>query len=96
MVWISTLDLSYRKLSVFSGFDWIVKSVWLVACYVSFDKKDCFFMFKQALAAPKVSLFEEDEILVLEFAENLPHGVGVLQMAFSGILSDKMKGFYKR
>ncbi|KAF3528567.1 hypothetical protein DY000_02036711 [Brassica cretica] len=52
-------------------------------------------MFKQALAAPKVSLFEEDEILVLEFAENLPHGVGVLQMAFDGILSDKMKGFYK-
>ena len=53
-------------------------------------------MFKQALAAPKLSLFEEDEILVLEFAENLPHGVGVLQMAFDGILSDKMKGFYKR
>ncbi|CAF2068169.1 unnamed protein product [Brassica napus] len=50
---------------------------------------------QQALAAPKVSLFEEDEILVLEFAENLPHGVGVLQMAFDGILSDKMKGFYK-
>ena len=55
-----------------------------------------YFLVKQALAAPKVVLFEEDEILVLEFTEILPHGVGVLQMAFDGILSDKMKGFYKR
>ncbi|CAF2240874.1 unnamed protein product [Brassica napus] len=49
----------------------------------------------KALAAPKVALFEEDEILVLEFAEILPHGVGVLQLGFSGILNDKLKGFYK-
>ncbi|CAN6819330.1 unnamed protein product [Brassica oleracea] len=49
----------------------------------------------KALAAPKVVLFEEDEILVLEFTEILPHGVGVLQLGFSGILNDKLKGFYK-
>lgn len=51
---------------------------------------------KQALAAPKVALFEEDEILVLDFGEILPHGVGVLELGFNGVLNDKMKGFYKR
>lgn len=51
---------------------------------------------KQALAAPKVVLFEGDEILVLEFSEILPHGVGVLKLGFNGELNDKMKGFYRR
>lgn len=55
-----------------------------------------YFLVKQALAASKVVLFEEDEILVLEFTEILPRGVGVLQLGFSGILNDKLKGFYKR
>jgi len=41
-------------------------------------------------------LFEEDEILVLEFGEILPHGVGVLKLGFNGVLNDKMKGFYRR
>jgi puromycin-sensitive aminopeptidase len=50
----------------------------------------------KALAAPKVVLFEEDEILVLEFGEILPHGVGVLKLGFNGVLNDKMKGFYRR
>ncbi|EXB57658.1 Puromycin-sensitive aminopeptidase [Morus notabilis] len=43
----------------------------------------------------KVELLEEDEILVLEFAETLPIGVGVLAIGFEGILNDKMKGFYR-
>lgn len=51
---------------------------------------------KQALSAPKVFMFEEDEILVLEFGEILPHGVGVLELGFNGVLNDKMKGFYRR
>ncbi|XP_010432617.1 PREDICTED: aminopeptidase M1-like [Camelina sativa] len=49
----------------------------------------------KALAAPKVVLFEEDEILVLEFTDILPHGVGVLELGFNGVLNDKMKGFYR-
>ncbi|KAL7001775.1 AP-1 complex subunit mu-1-like [Sarracenia purpurea var. burkii] len=43
----------------------------------------------------EVELFEGDEILVLEFAENLPLGLGVLCIAFEGILNENMKGFYR-
>ncbi|KAA8546229.1 hypothetical protein F0562_003032 [Nyssa sinensis] len=43
----------------------------------------------------EVELFEEDEILVAEFPESLPIGLGVLSIALEGILNDKMKGFYK-
>ncbi|KAK9273621.1 hypothetical protein L1049_018431 [Liquidambar formosana] len=43
----------------------------------------------------KVEMVEEDEILVLEFAETLPMGMGVLSIGFEGTLNDKMKGFYK-
>ncbi|XP_042039402.1 aminopeptidase M1-like [Salvia splendens] len=43
----------------------------------------------------KVDLFEEDEILVLEFKESLPIGVGVLSLEFEGTLNDRMKGFYR-
>ncbi|GFZ15556.1 aminopeptidase M1 [Actinidia rufa] len=49
----------------------------------------------KVLEALEVELFEEDEIMVLEFAENLPLGVGVLFVAFEGTLNDKMKGFYR-
>ncbi|KAI6679924.1 hypothetical protein NL676_033805 [Syzygium grande] len=41
----------------------------------------------------KVDLVKEDEILVLEFPETLPTGIGVLAIDFDGILNDKMKGF---
>ncbi|KAJ4823485.1 AP-1 complex subunit mu-1-like [Turnera subulata] len=43
----------------------------------------------------KVELFEADEILVLEFAEKLPTGAGLLRIDFEGVLNDKMKGFYR-
>lgn len=43
-----------------------------------------------------VELVEADEILVLEFADTLPIGVGVLAIDFEGVLNDKMKGFYRR
>ncbi|KAI6679923.1 hypothetical protein NL676_033804 [Syzygium grande] len=43
----------------------------------------------------KVDLVDEDEILVLEFPETLPIGIGVLAIDFDGILNDKMKGFYR-
>ncbi|KAL5559485.1 hypothetical protein UlMin_035696 [Ulmus minor] len=42
-----------------------------------------------------VEIFEEDEILVLEFAEALPIGVGLLAVGFEGVLNDNMKGFYR-
>ncbi|CAK9317339.1 unnamed protein product [Citrullus colocynthis] len=38
---------------------------------------------------------EENQILVLEFAQTLPIGLGTLSMDFEGILNDKMKGFYR-
>ncbi|GLT85576.1 hypothetical protein SLE2022_037630 [Rubroshorea leprosula] len=43
----------------------------------------------------KVELIDEDGILVLEFTETLPIGVGVLAIGFEGILNDRMKGFYR-
>jgi puromycin-sensitive aminopeptidase len=50
----------------------------------------------QVLEASKVDVVEEDEILVLEFADTLPIGIGVLTINFQGTLNDKMKGFYRR
>ncbi|XP_059643545.1 aminopeptidase M1-like isoform X1 [Cornus florida] len=49
----------------------------------------------KVLEALEVEMFAQDEIMVAEFAENLPHGVGVLSIAFEGTLSEKMKGFYR-
>ncbi|XVE97719.1 hypothetical protein REPUB_Repub03eG0042900 [Reevesia pubescens] len=45
--------------------------------------------------ASKVGMVEADEILVLDFAETLPKGMGVLAIGFNGVLNDKMKGFYR-
>ncbi|KAL1552325.1 AP-1 complex subunit mu-1-like [Salvia divinorum] len=49
----------------------------------------------KVLEAVEMELFEEDEIVVLEFKESLPIGVGVLSMEFEGTLNDRMKGFYR-
>jgi puromycin-sensitive aminopeptidase len=49
----------------------------------------------QGLAPTEVSLFEDDEILVLEFDGELPLGEGVLAMDFNGTLNDQMRGFYR-
>ncbi|KAF4367053.1 hypothetical protein G4B88_016765 [Cannabis sativa] len=58
---------------------------------VSFSEPKSSKVFKPS----SVEIFEEDEILVVEFAETLPIGVGVLAIEFEGILNDKMKGFYR-
>ena len=50
----------------------------------------------QVIKPSRVELFENDEILVLEFPEELPIGFGVLSIRFEGILNDRMKGFYRR
>lgn len=50
----------------------------------------------QVLESLEVELFEEDQIVVLEFKESLPIGLGVLNMEFEGTLNDRMKGFYRR
>jgi puromycin-sensitive aminopeptidase len=49
----------------------------------------------KVLEASHVELFERDEIMVVEFSENIPIGVGVLSISFEGTLNDKMKGFYR-
>lgn len=58
---------------------------------VSFTNRDSSKVFKPS----KVELFEDDEILVLEFFEEIPTGLGVLAIQFEGILNDRMKGFYR-
>ncbi|KAJ1423415.1 Peptidase M1, membrane alanine aminopeptidase, N-terminal [Sesbania bispinosa] len=58
---------------------------------VSFTNRDSSKVFKPS----RVELFEDDDILVLEFTEKLPIGLGVLAIQFEGILNDQMKGFYR-
>lgn len=43
-----------------------------------------------------MEICEDDEIMVLEFGETLPIGLGVLSIVFQGTLNDRMKGFYRR
>lgn len=50
----------------------------------------------QVVKPSRVELFENDEILILEFPEKIPVGLGVLTIQFEGILNDRMKGFYRR
>ncbi|KAL9687308.1 hypothetical protein QQ045_031708 [Rhodiola kirilowii] len=55
-----------------------------------------FAVFKdKALEPVRTGLFEEDQILVLEFAEKLPLGVGILSIEFQGTLNDDLRGFYR-
>ncbi|XP_030928047.1 aminopeptidase M1-like isoform X4 [Quercus lobata] len=49
---------------------------------------------QQVLKPLKVDVVEEDEILVLNFGDTLPIGLGLLTIHFQGSLNDKMKGFY--
>ncbi|KAM3738846.1 hypothetical protein ACB098_09G161900 [Castanea mollissima] len=49
---------------------------------------------QQVLKPLKVDVVKEDEILVLNFADTLPIGLGLLTIHFQGSLNDKMKGFY--
>ncbi|RYR42255.1 hypothetical protein Ahy_A08g038721 isoform B [Arachis hypogaea] len=58
---------------------------------VSFTHRDS----SKVIKPSRVELFESDEILVLEFAEAVPIGLGVLAIQFEGILNDRMKGFYR-
>ncbi|XP_058786060.1 aminopeptidase M1-like [Vicia villosa] len=58
---------------------------------VSFTNRHSSKVFKPS----KVELFEDDEILVLEFPEEIPIGLGLLSIQFDGILNDRMKGFYR-
>ncbi|KAE9586886.1 hypothetical protein Lal_00004969 [Lupinus albus] len=58
---------------------------------VSFTNRDS----SKVLKPSSVALFEDDEILVLEFPETVPIGFGVLAIQFEGILNDRMKGFYR-
>ncbi|KAL6208051.1 hypothetical protein ACLB2K_019003 [Fragaria x ananassa] len=61
------------------------------AASVSFTQSHSSKVFKPS----KVDGFEEDGILVMEFEETLPIGLGVLDIGFEGILNDNMKGFYR-
>ena len=56
----------------------------------------CCFVFMQVINPSNVSVDAEDEILVLEFDEILPHEETILDIEFQGALNDQMKGFYRR
>ncbi|KAI4337166.1 hypothetical protein L6164_015613 [Bauhinia variegata] len=59
--------------------------------FVSFTNRDS----SKVLKPSSIELFQEDEILVLEFPDTLPLGLGVLSIQFEGTLNDRMKGFYR-
>ncbi|XP_060208547.1 aminopeptidase M1-like isoform X1 [Lycium barbarum] len=72
------------------------KFIVLNAAELSVDPKSLHFKSSnKVFEALEVRLIEEDEIVVVEFGESLPLGVGVLSMAFEGTLNDRMKGFYR-
>ncbi|CAK9172685.1 unnamed protein product [Ilex paraguariensis] len=71
------------------------KFIVLNAAELSVDPKFVQFKGPKVLEALEVELVQEDEILVVEFGESLPIGVGVLSIAFQGTLNDRMKGFYR-
>lgn len=74
------------------------KIIVLNAADLSVDPKSVRFQSKvdDDVAAVEVESFEDDEILVLEFAKTLPLGVGLLSISsFQGTLNDQMKGFYR-
>lgn len=72
------------------------KFIVLNAAELSVDPKAVLFKSSnKVFEALEVGLIEEDEILVVEFGESLPLGLGVLSMAFEGNLNDRMKGFYR-
>lgn len=50
----------------------------------------------QVFKPSRIELIEIDEILVLEFPQEIPVGQGLLTIEFEGILNDRMKGFYRR
>lgn len=72
------------------------KFIVLNAAELSVDPKAVHFKSSNKVFEPLgMGLIEEDEILVVEFGQNLPLGLGVLSMAFEGTLNDRMKGFYR-
>ncbi|KAG8657217.1 aminopeptidase M1 isoform X2 [Manihot esculenta] len=71
------------------------KFIVLNAAELSINSGSICFTSSKVFQPLKVELVEADAILVLEFAEALPIGVGVLAIQFDGVLNDKMKGFYR-
>jgi puromycin-sensitive aminopeptidase len=45
--------------------------------------------------AGNVSYLDAEELATLTFTKNIPKGKGVLKISFTGILNDKMRGFYR-
>ncbi|KAL3497457.1 hypothetical protein ACH5RR_040189 [Cinchona calisaya] len=72
------------------------KFIVLNASELSVDSKSVRFSSPtKVLEAVEVEICEDDEILVVDFGESLPSGVGILSIAFEGTLNDRMKGFYR-
>ncbi|KAG6674301.1 hypothetical protein I3842_15G035000 [Carya illinoinensis] len=95
-------DLTACKFAGFVSIDLDVvdhtKYIVLNAAELSVDSGSVSFTTRgisKVLEPSRIDLVEEDEILVLEFAETLPIGIGLLKIGFEGTLNDKMKGFYR-
>ena len=48
-----------------------------------------------SVSAVNIEACEKDETVTLTFPENLPLGPAQLHLSFTGILNDKLKGFYR-
>ncbi|KAJ9168198.1 hypothetical protein P3X46_019754 [Hevea brasiliensis] len=71
------------------------KFIVLNAADLSVNSGSVCFTSSKVFEPVNVELVEADEILVLEFAETLPIGEGVLSIDFDGVLNEKTRGFYK-
>ncbi len=50
---------------------------------------------KEIIVAQKIAYDEKSETATFHFAKNIPKGKAKLSLAFSGVLKDNMRGFYK-
>jgi puromycin-sensitive aminopeptidase len=62
---------------------------------LAFDKVTFEYADGQKLESVKVDLSEKDEVATIKFAEALKVGKGKLHFVYTGILNDKLKGFYR-
>ncbi|KAJ6793920.1 aminopeptidase M1-like [Iris pallida] len=81
--------------------DVVADTRFLVLNAADLSVKESSVLFKSMASSSKelhpldITVVEVDEILVVQFDEVLPHGVGILEISFEGILNDQMKGFYR-
>ncbi len=86
---------------VFSGSETIALSLGKQTKEITLHSKDLeifsaqFSFGKQSVEADAISYDEDSETATFHFSKTIPKGKGTLALAFTGVLADTMRGFYK-